>query len=46
MFQAQPHYGFASHTPTMTVDGVDLNMDGVSDIPGVRRIGALRSSSA
>ena len=31
MFKARPYYSFASHAPTMTVNGVYLNMDGFSD---------------
>ena len=32
MFKAQPRCGLASHAPTMTVNEVDLNMDGIPDI--------------
>ena len=39
MFKARPFYGFASHALTMTVNGVNLNMDGFSDILQQRQNG-------
>ena len=39
MFKARPCYGFASHARTMTVNKVNLNMDGFSDILQQRQNG-------
>ena len=39
MLKAQPYYGFDYHAPTMTVNGVNLNVDGFSDILQQRQSG-------